>query len=206
MAYKEHLEESPRQVGCAVITVSDTRDAASDKSGQLIKELLEAQGHLPPGIYFCLYEGYRSLTLQAMLFGRQYNAIKTRHAGWSSTDIFKETTRLVSPVTNLDGSHNIPPHSTGAAIDVYLIDDQGKPLDMGIHPKDWMQDNDGVLSLTDSTRISPVAQANRNMMNHALRVVGFVNYPTEFWHWSYGDRYWAFVKQKPFAIYGSRSP
>ena len=45
MAYKEHLEESPRQVGCAVITVSDTRDEASDKSGQLIKELLEAQGH-----------------------------------------------------------------------------------------------------------------------------------------------------------------
>ena len=45
MAYKEHLKESPSQVNCAVITVSDTRDEASDKSGQLIKELLEAQGH-----------------------------------------------------------------------------------------------------------------------------------------------------------------
>ena len=45
MAYKEHLKEGPVQVGCAVITVSDTRDESSDKSGQLIKELLEAQGH-----------------------------------------------------------------------------------------------------------------------------------------------------------------
>lgn len=45
MADKEHLKEGPRQVGCAVITVSDTRDEASDKSGQLIRELLEAQGH-----------------------------------------------------------------------------------------------------------------------------------------------------------------
>jgi molybdenum cofactor biosynthesis protein B len=45
MAYKEHLKEGPDQVGCAVITVSDTRDESTDKSGQLIKELLEAQGH-----------------------------------------------------------------------------------------------------------------------------------------------------------------
>ena len=45
MAYKEHLKEGPTQVGCAVITVSDTRDQSSDKSGQLIRELLEAQGH-----------------------------------------------------------------------------------------------------------------------------------------------------------------
>ena len=45
-------------------------------------------------------------------------------------------------------------HSTGAAIDVCLIDDHGKPLDMGIHPKDWMGDKDGLLSLTNSNIIS----------------------------------------------------
>lgn len=45
MAYKKQPKEDPRQVGCAVITVSDTRDQASDQSGPLIKELLETQGH-----------------------------------------------------------------------------------------------------------------------------------------------------------------
>ena len=45
MAYDQHLKEGPTQVGCAVLTVSDSRDEHSDKSGQLIKELLEAQGH-----------------------------------------------------------------------------------------------------------------------------------------------------------------
>lgn len=45
MAYKEHLKEAPRQVGAAVLTVSDTRDEQTDKSGQLIKSLLEEQGH-----------------------------------------------------------------------------------------------------------------------------------------------------------------
>lgn len=45
MAYKEHLKDSPVQIGCGVITVSDTRDEQTDKSGQLIKSLLEEHGH-----------------------------------------------------------------------------------------------------------------------------------------------------------------
>jgi len=45
MAYEEHQQKSPREVGCAVITVSDTRDEQSDKSGQLIKNLLGENGH-----------------------------------------------------------------------------------------------------------------------------------------------------------------
>jgi D-alanyl-D-alanine dipeptidase len=169
----------------------------------LYEKLKAAQAQLPKGMHFCLYEGYRSLELQKMLFEQHYKAIKTRHADWSLTDIFKETTKLVSPVKNQDGTDNIPPHSTGGAIDVYLIDDQGKPLDMGIHPKNWMQDKEGVLSLTASTAISSIAQTNRHIMSEALRAAGFVNYPTEYWHWSYGDRYWAYTKQQPFAIYGS---
>lgn len=170
------------------------------------KKLIAAQKRLPKGVRFCLYEGYRSLALQKMLFDQQYTTTKTQHPEWSLTDIFYQTTKLVSPVTNPDGSNNIPPHSTGGAIDVYLIDEHGNPLDMGIHPKDWMQDKDGVLSLTDSKAISSTAKANRRIMSDVLQAEGFVNYPTEFWHWSYGDRYWAFVKHQPHAIYGSYSP
>jgi D-alanyl-D-alanine dipeptidase len=29
-----------------------------------------------------------------------------------------------------------------------------------------------------------------------------VNYPTEWWHWSYGDRYWALMTGAPAALYG----
>lgn len=162
-----------------------------------------AQSKLPKGLRFCLYEGYRSLTLQKMIFEKQHTNVKNRHPDWSSEHIFLETTKLVSPVLNPDQSPNIPPHSTGAAIDVYLIDDHDQAVDMGIHPKEWMNDADGVLSLTTSKQISPDAQKNRQIMIDALKAVGFVNYPTEYWHWSYGDRYWAYVKHKPHALYGS---
>jgi D-alanyl-D-alanine dipeptidase len=167
------------------------------------EKLKQAQALLPNGYRFCLYEGYRSLSLQKMLFDTRVNKIKNQHPNWSEKAIFLETTKLVSPVINLDGSTNIPPHSTGAAVDVYLIDDRGKPIEMGIHPKDWMEDDDGSLSLTLSNIISAEAQKNRKLMSQVLLAVGFVNYPTEYWHWSYGDRYWAYHKKQANAIYNS---
>jgi molybdenum cofactor biosynthesis protein B len=40
-----HHAEAGRTVGCGVVTVSDTRTAADDRSGDLIAELLAAGGH-----------------------------------------------------------------------------------------------------------------------------------------------------------------
>jgi molybdenum cofactor biosynthesis protein B len=42
---QEHRAQAPRAVACAVITVSDTRNLATDKSGGLVSELLTAAGH-----------------------------------------------------------------------------------------------------------------------------------------------------------------
>jgi len=168
-------------------------------------KLIKAQALLPKGLYFCLYEGYRSLSLQKIIFDARFEKLKKLHPQWTHEQLFTETTKLVSPVVNLDGSKNVPPHSTGGAVDVYLINDKGQPVDMGMHPKDWINDHDGALSLTASTVISSEAQKNRQIMNQALSAVGFVNYPTEYWHWSYGDRYWAYHKKQSHAIYGSIS-
>jgi molybdopterin adenylyltransferase len=45
MSTQEHKAEAPKRVGCMVITVSDTRTEETDKSGKLMKELLEEAGH-----------------------------------------------------------------------------------------------------------------------------------------------------------------
>ncbi|MBA4104135.1 MAG: molybdenum cofactor biosynthesis protein [Pirellula sp.] len=44
-AAAEHHAQAARSVGCGVVTVSDTRTAADDRSGDLIAELLAAAGH-----------------------------------------------------------------------------------------------------------------------------------------------------------------
>ncbi|SUX54583.1 Uncharacterised protein [Chromobacterium vaccinii] len=36
-----------------------------------------------------------------------------------------------------------------------------------------------------------------------MRDAGFVNYPSEWWHWSHGDRYWAAVTCAPAALYAA---
>ncbi|NOZ41042.1 MAG: MogA/MoaB family molybdenum cofactor biosynthesis protein [Planctomycetes bacterium] len=41
----EHRQKSPGKVGCAVITVSDTRTLENDKSGQAVVNSLESAGH-----------------------------------------------------------------------------------------------------------------------------------------------------------------
>lgn len=45
MAQQPHPDSDPMTVQCAVITVSDTRSPETDKSGQLIQQLLLDAGH-----------------------------------------------------------------------------------------------------------------------------------------------------------------
>jgi zinc D-Ala-D-Ala dipeptidase len=168
------------------------------------EKLIEAQSNLPKNMRFCLYEAYRSLDVQSLIFNDYNSKIKSQYLNASEDEIWLRTTQLVSPLINRDGTKNIPPHSTGAAIDVYLIDvDSHEPFDMGIHPRDWMQDLTGEVSLTLSNVISSEEKRNRQIMSEALSNAGFINYPTEYWHWSYGDRYWAYFVGAKHAIYGN---
>ena len=45
MSQHAHKAEAPRVVRVAVLTISDTRTAATDTSGRAIADLLEAEGH-----------------------------------------------------------------------------------------------------------------------------------------------------------------
>ena len=45
MGLAEHRLESPASLGFAVVTISDTRDAASDRGGELLAASLVAAGH-----------------------------------------------------------------------------------------------------------------------------------------------------------------
>mgnify|MGYP001236412525 CR=1 FL=1 len=46
---EQHRSEAPATVSCLIITVSDTRTLETDKSGALIRDLLESGGHRVAG-------------------------------------------------------------------------------------------------------------------------------------------------------------
>lgn len=163
------------------------------------EKLCEAQKLLSSGMRFELSVGLRSLQVQDKMFKEMYKEVQKKYPQMSEKELFLETSKFVVPVRTWEGIQNTPPHSTGGAIDILLIDQEGKQIDMGVNVVDPNQEE---LLRTDSPHISVEARKNRDIMAKALSAVGFVNYPAEFWHWSYGDRRWAFVTGAPYSIYG----
>lgn len=45
MSVTEHKKQAPKEVRCKIVTISDTRTGETDKSGQLLHELLKEAGH-----------------------------------------------------------------------------------------------------------------------------------------------------------------
>jgi len=104
----------------------------------------------------------------------------------------EEVSKFVAPL------YITPPHSTGGAVDLSIIDPDGKKLDMGTKMGvDYGLDK----TRTDSTVISRAARKNRQILIRVMTAAGFVNYPTEWWHWSYGDQYWAAALKKKYSVY-----
>nr|AHE39053.1 D-alanyl-d-alanine dipeptidase [Streptomyces sp. FR1] len=82
-----------------------------------------------------------------------------------------------------------------------LIDHQGRELDMGTRVNASPEESEGSC-YTDAPNLSARARTNRATLGDALSTAGLINYGTEWWHWSFGDRYWALQTQQPAALYG----
>jgi D-alanyl-D-alanine dipeptidase len=167
------------------------------------EKLCRVQKALPKNWRIRLYEGYRSLEVQQILFDWVSAKIDLEFPNLGSIERFQKITQLVSPLKTLEGKENIPVHNTGAAIDLEIIDEEsGNLIDMGMAVKDWIAVSPEIC-LTDSALVSLQAKNHRQILLKAMEDQGFVNYPYEWWHFSYGDRYWALLKGEKFARYGA---
>ncbi|HUC31542.1 MAG TPA: M15 family metallopeptidase [Candidatus Paceibacterota bacterium] len=159
------------------------------------QKLVEAKKLLPKDIAFLIIEGYRPLSLQKKYFDAYSQELKTSHQDWDEKHIYEEASKFVAP------PDIIPPHSTGGAIDLTLVDSNGKELDMGT-PVNADPEESKNKCFMQSEDISTQAKQNRKILADALLKLGFINYPTEWWHWSYGDRYWAYCTNQDGALFG----
>ncbi|MEV0305749.1 M15 family metallopeptidase [Streptomyces prasinus] len=165
------------------------------REGVLIR-LLKAQELLPGGVRLLFVEGYRPPTLQRFYFERYADHLRADNPDWSPAQVREAASRYVSPP-------EIAPHSAGAAVDLTLISADGRELDMGTRVNASPEESDGAC-YTDADGVGSEARANRRVLGDALTAAGLVNYPTEWWHWSYGDRYWALQADADSAVYGPR--
>ncbi|MGW5821131.1 nitrilase-related carbon-nitrogen hydrolase [Streptomyces noursei] len=162
----------------------------------VLRRLLAAQEALPAGLRLQFVEGYRPPALQRRYFAQYADELRTAHHDWDAARIHRAASRYVSPP-------EIAPHSAGGAVDLTLVTADGDAVDMGT-PINASPEESGGACYTSAPELTPAARANRRILSAALRGAGLVNYPTEWWHWSYGDRYWALATGAEHAPYGPR--
>jgi zinc D-Ala-D-Ala dipeptidase len=160
----------------------------------VLSRLLDAQAALPGGLRLLITEGYRPLDIQRRIFDTYRDELRRIHPDWTADRLHVETSKFASPV-------EVAPHSTGGAVDLTLCAEDGTEIDMGT-PVDATPEASGNACFTAATHIAPSAKESRGILAGALAGAGLVNYPTEWWHWSYGDRYWAFLSGRSKTYYG----
>ena len=160
---------------------------------EVADRLTIAQKALPKGIVLKIKEAYRPISIQKIIYNQHIDYLRKKYPKKSEKFYVDKAAEWVAL------PYDIPPHSTGGAIDLTLMTREGKELNMGQKVNDSSSS-----SLTFAKNISTKAKKNRQILIKAMKRVGFVNYPYEWWHWSYGDRYWAFVTGANHAIYGSK--
>lgn len=159
------------------------------------ERLLLAQENLPNGIYLKVKEALRPINFQTKIFKKYLEHLKTKHPNLKKEELISLASKFISP------PFIAPPHTTGAAVDITLVNKNGQELNLGNFPSNTSQQYDDS-ALTLVRTILNVQKKNRKILIDAMSKAGFVNYPTEWWHWSYGDRYWAYHKKFPFALFG----
>lgn len=161
----------------------------------LYQKLIAMLEKLPNDIGIAYFEGFRPLSKQKEYFDKKFK--ETLLSIPDKNLAYQETSKLISPFID-----NIPTHCTGAAIDLTLFRvSHGKAelLDMGqfdvIFGVNTQQE-------TFSNNTTPLQRANRLLLLKVATESGLVNYGWEWWHYSFGDRAWAYVKGEKYAKYG----
>lgn len=155
--------------------------------------LVDARNALPSGVDLKVIEGHRSIADQKAIIARYTDELRELHPSADEVELDRLSSRFVAPLA-------VAPHVAGAAVDLTLVDSRGDELWMGTEIDATPEQSDGACFF--NAEVDAEARRNRTILADALSGAGLVNYPTEWWHWSYGDRYWALMTRADHALYG----
>lgn len=155
--------------------------------------LIKAAENLMEGYTLLLVTAYRPIWMQKKLWRQRLWQMAKAHPFkmfFNYRVWRKEATQYTAPP-------GVSSHQCGAAVDVTIIDHKGNRLDMGTSLTAF-----GEKCNTWTGLITEQQKANRKILYDAMTKVGFVNYPLEWWHYSYGDRMWAAYTGRKNCLYG----
>lgn len=169
----------------------------------VLERLCQAQDYLQTqrsGWRLQIFDAYRPLRVQQFMVDYTFNALLTK-AGLDSTTITdSHRQQILERVYEFWAAPMIdpampPPHSTGAAIDLTLVDETGTPVEMGsaideLSPRSYPN------HFANSTGEEQHYHGHRQLLCQTMAAGGFLRHPKEWWHFSYGDQLWAWLSQQ----------
>lgn len=160
---------------------------------EVYERLLIAQDMLPSGVRLRILDGWRPFKLQAELYMKYAEKIMKdfrleRQSKAEQDNVIK---KYISEPRK--SKMYVPVHTTGGAVDLTLIDKSGTPLQMGTDFDNFSEkahtnyfENTSCIEIRD----------NRRLLYHVMIEAGFTNLPSEWWHFDYGNRFWAFYTKQ----------
>ncbi|BAU15058.1 peptidase M15D, vanX D-ala-D-ala dipeptidase [Leptolyngbya sp. NIES-3755] len=163
----------------------------------ILDRLLIADSHLQklqPGWKIQIFDAYRPVAVQQFMV--DYTLKELVNANGLDLDTLSETQReefqqqvyQFWAMPNLDPA-TPPPHSTGAAIDISLLDETGNTIDMGSEIDEISE-----RSFPNHFENSDLPyHRHREILAKSMISAGFKRHWNEWWHFSHGDQIWAWI-------------
>jgi zinc D-Ala-D-Ala dipeptidase len=170
----------------------------------VIDRLTQAQDclqTLQPGWRLQIFDAYRPVAVQQFMVDHTLAEVLLER-GWNASEITPEQHQAaLSQVHQFWAIPNLnpltpPPHSTGGAVDLTLIDATGQPVDMGspideLSPRSYPEHYIGLADPQAQT-----ADRHRQILAYCMAQAGFERHYHEWWHFSYGDQLWAWLRNR----------
>jgi len=158
------------------------------------KMLNRAQRNLPRGLRLLVGEAWRPAWYQKQIYEGFIKRFSKKYPKWSEKRVLEEVNKYVA---SWKGKYSSG-HMSGGAVDVRIVDKNGRKIPMKSKKLTYQES-----AKTYNRNLPLYIKRNRQILINTMTQVGFSNYPKEFWHWSYGDYWWAKRNKRKVAIYGA---
>jgi D-alanyl-D-alanine dipeptidase len=168
---------------------------------KVIEALLQAQFLLEkryPGWKLKILDAYRPVGVQQYMVDYSFSLLLKEKGLQEATINPRQRQNIWEEVYQMWAAPSLdpntpPPHSTGGAVDLTLVNGTGETVDMG-----GEFDEMSPRSHPDYYANSPVIQEQqyhrrRELLNQVMTHAGFYRHPREWWHFSFGDQMWAWL-------------
>lgn len=181
----EYGEQSPYCLRQGVVEALETAQFLLEKSH--------------PGWKLKIYDAYRPVGVQQFMVDYTFEAILKEHDLTSSTVSPQQRQNIWEQVYRVWAAPSIdretpPPHSTGAAVDLTIVNGYGNTINMGGEIDELSERSYPDYYADSKQLIEQQYHRHRQLLNSVMTHAGFTRHPGEWWHFSFGDQMWAWLR------------